>query len=147
MTTKAPKKAAKAKDIDDDDDSKPDLARRERAVLALLTTTTIIEAAELTGVHERTLRRWLSRPDFADLVASARRQSLAQASTRLVAGAGTAANVLLAIAEDKQAPHAARASAARTVLEMARGFVEIEDLDRRLRAIEDAAAAKAEETA
>ena len=110
--------------------------RRERLVLALLATPTIKAAAEVAGVPERTAHRWLHEPDFAALVADARRHVLTQACTRLVSSCSTAADVLREVACDSSAPPAARVTAARTILEMARGFVDVDDIGRRLATLE-----------
>lgn len=114
--------------------------RRERLVLALLATPTIKAAADVAGVPERTAHRWLREPDFAALVADARRHVLTQACTRLVSTCSTAADVLRDVACDGSAPAAARVTAARTILELARGFVEVDDIARRLAILEAAAA-------
>jgi hypothetical protein len=50
-------------------------ARHDRAIQSLLTSTSIRQAAERAGLHERTLRRWLADPLFADRLAVAQRES------------------------------------------------------------------------
>jgi len=138
MTKKNTTADTAAEDVDDPNaTTAAGLGRRERAILAMLSTPTLRAAADVSGVPERTLRRWLTEPDFAELLAQARKQSVVHASTRLVAACGSAAEVLVAVAEDTGAPPAARVSAARTVLEMARGFVVLEDLEARLRRVEE----------
>lgn len=126
---------------DHDDDGGADTAaasgnRRERLVLALLASPTIKAAAEVAGVPERTAHRWLRETDFGYTVAVARRHVLAQACTRLVATCGTATDVLRDVACDTSAPAAARVTAARTILELARGLVDVDHIDDRLSALE-----------
>jgi hypothetical protein len=59
------------------------LTRQEQAVAALLTEPTIEAAARKAGVSERTLKEWLTRPDFAAAYGAARREVLAHAVARL----------------------------------------------------------------
>jgi hypothetical protein len=128
---------AEARHADDEADTVATSGnRRERLVLALLATPTIKAAADVAGVPERTAHRWLREADFAALVADARRHVLTQACTRLVSSCSTAADVLRDVACDGSAPAAARVTAARTILEMARGFVDVDDIGRRLAALE-----------
>ena len=133
---------------DHDDDGAADQAaasgnRRERLVLALLASPTIKAAAEVAGVPERTAHRWLRETDFGYTVAVARRHVLAQACTRLVATCGTATDVLRDVACDTSAPAAARVTAARTILELARGLVDVDHIDDRLSALEAAVSRRA----
>lgn len=114
-------------------------ARFGEAVTALLTEKTIKAAASKVGVHERTLRRWLEREDFAAAIRAARRQQIAQAATGLAASAPTFIATLTSIAEDGKAPHASRVAAARAGLELARGFIETDDLADRIAQLEAAA--------
>jgi hypothetical protein len=133
-------------DHDDEADADPMAPsgnRRERLVLALLATPTIKAAAEVAGVPERTAHRWLREPDFGYTVAVARRHVLAQACTRLVATCGTATDVLRDVACDTSAPAAARVTAARTILELARGLVDVDHIDDRLAALEAAVSRQA----
>jgi hypothetical protein len=112
------------------DDDAPLLARDVRfnaAVDAMITERTLNAAATKAGISARTLRRWLSNPAFAAAVREARRHALAATSTALVAATTTATDALVTIAEDKEAPHAARVQAARALLDHARGFVEVDD--------------------
>lgn len=135
----APDTEADRDDAEDLDPVAPSGNRRERLVLALLATPTIKAAAEVAGVPERTAHRWLREADFGALVADARRHVLAQACTRLVSSCSTAADVLRDVACDSSAPAAARVTAARTILELARGFVDVDDIGRRLATLEAAA--------
>jgi hypothetical protein len=54
-------------------------ARHDRAVAALLSSTSIRQAADRAGVGERTLRRWLREPLFADRLAVAQREAQQEA--------------------------------------------------------------------
>jgi hypothetical protein len=65
--------------------------KMEEAIQALLMQDTILGAAEAVGIGEKTLRRWLKRPDFREAYDEARkrlfdpmRYSLAQAAPKAV---------------------------------------------------------------
>ncbi len=49
--------------------------REEAAIRALMTNPTVEAAAVATGVGQSTLRRWLSRPEFASRLARAQRDA------------------------------------------------------------------------
>jgi hypothetical protein len=70
--------------------------KQERGIAALLTAGTPTRAAAEAGVNERTLRRWLKEPAFAQAYAEARRQCLEVALTRLQEATGQAAVNLVA---------------------------------------------------
>ncbi|SRR6266849_3175917 len=57
--------------------------RQEAAVAALLTAPTITEAAQVVGVAESTLRRWLAEPEFQAAYQEARQQAVSMAVGRL----------------------------------------------------------------
>lgn len=53
------------------------------AIRALLRTSTVAQAAELAGVPERTLQRWLSRPGFVSEYYAAGRAEIEESRRRL----------------------------------------------------------------
>ena len=114
--------------------------RQELAIVALLQHPTIGQAAELAGVCEKTLRRWLRQPDFRRQYREARGHLLDAAIGQLQKASGAAVAVLLSIAEDVLTPPAVRVSAARAILTTAIAGAEMIDLDERLTAIEEALA-------
>ena len=61
---------------------------KEKALIALLESASIIEAAEASGLSEKTLRRYLEEKEFSDEYATARRQIVENA----IAGLQQAAN-------------------------------------------------------
>ena len=132
----SPKPGEPGAHVEDADPVSPADLRQGRAIVALLASPTIKAAAEEVGIHERTLRDWLKREDFAEAVRVARRQTLAQASTRLVASTTAASDALVAVLEDADAPHASKVAAAKAILEHARGFVELDDALEGMRALE-----------
>jgi len=114
--------------------------RQERAIASLLAHATIKEAAEACGASERSVRRWLTLPAFADALGVARREAFGLAVGRLQAIACEAVDVLYRVMRDSESPPATRVAAARSILEFAREGLELDDLQRRLGEIEAAVA-------
>ena len=114
-------------------------AKQEAAVIALLTARSVEEAARTTDVPARTLHRWLQEPLFQAACRKARRADSAQADTRLLQAKGPAVSTLLRIMVDAKAPAATRLRAADSVLNHVRQALEIEDVEARLAALEQAA--------
>ena len=56
---------------------------KEKALTALLESASIIEAAQTSGLSEKTLRRYLEEKEFSDEYAEARRQIVESAVTGL----------------------------------------------------------------
>jgi hypothetical protein len=116
----------------------PKLTRRqESALAALMAQPTIKGAADLCGVAEVTLRRWLSDDDlFRRRYRTARRELVEQGLKHLQAATSTAAKCLWQICRGEDLPPAPRVSAARTVIQFAlRGLEEI-DLANRIEHVE-----------
>ncbi len=110
--------------------------RQERAIGALLTAPTIVQAAQETGISERTLRRWTTQPAFQSELRRARRQALGRAVGRLQQVAERAVDALDQVMQDEKASPANRVSAARTALRFACHGAEIDDFEERLSALE-----------
>lgn len=102
--------------------------REDVALAALLTESSIARAATVAGVSEGTLLRWLADPSFKARHHEARRAVLDQAVSQLQRAASAAVATLAAIAEDVDAPSAARVSAAKTILDQAFRGLEVLDL-------------------
>jgi len=102
--------------------------KRESAIAALLTCSTVAEAASSCGVAESTLRRWLKDQEFARSYRKERGRML-EATLNLLRHKSVAAVLTLAdIAADANAPHTARVSAARGIIELALRGTEIEEM-------------------
>jgi hypothetical protein len=112
--------------------------KQEHGIAALLTEPSITKAAEKAGVTERTLHRWLGDPAFAAAYRQARREAVGQATARLQQIATHAVTVLLRVMADTKTPASVRVAAAKTVLEFAIKAVELEDIEARLAALEEA---------
>jgi hypothetical protein len=107
---------------------------RERALAALLASRTIGEAALICSISERTLRSWLAQPDFADAFRRERQRLLDHATTRMVAALDKAVSVLVDNL-DEESPGERRQNAT-ALLDRATAGVELQDLLRRVEALE-----------
>lgn len=111
-------------------------ARQALALSALLTHASLKEAAEASGVGERTLFRYLRDAYFAAIYQRARHEQLAQAVATLQIKASEAVNVLLQIATNEQEKATARVAAARAIVDGALKASELENIENRLTALE-----------
>jgi hypothetical protein len=114
--------------------------KQEDAIAALLTQRNVEEAARAAGIGVRTLLRWLKLPEFQTAYRQARREAFGQAVARLQQGTSAAATTLLKIMIDPNAPASVRVRAADSVFNHAAQAIEIEDIEARLAALEQAAA-------
>ena len=113
--------------------------RQEQSITALLVQGSLQAAAEVSGIHEKTLRRWL-RDDavFQMAYREARRQVVQQAIVQVQQATGEAVETLRKVMQAVDAPASAKVSAAKTILETAIKAVELEDLEARIVALEAA---------
>jgi hypothetical protein len=112
--------------------------KQEDAIAALLTQRNVEEAARAAGIGVRTLLRWLKLPQFQNAYRQARREAFGQAVSRLQQGTA-AATTLLKIMIDPAAPASVRVRAADSVFNHAAKAIEIEDIEARVAALEQAA--------
>ena len=124
--------------------TKPDktghLDRKQvQAVAALLSQPTILAAAETVGVNEVTIRRWLKDAGFAEAYREACRQVVDSAMGTLQAACVEAVNTLRNVMGDADAPASSRVTAARAVLDSALKARELQDVEERIAALEEAA--------
>ena len=113
--------------------------KQEEAIAALLTQRNIDEAAKSIGVAPKTLLRWLKIPEFQTAYREARRAAVAQSSARLQQATSAAVSTLLKIMVDPNAPPSTRVRAADSILDHAKQAIEIEDVEIRVAALEQAA--------
>ncbi|HEX4133081.1 MAG TPA: hypothetical protein VHY84_00560 [Bryobacteraceae bacterium] len=113
--------------------------KKEEAIVALLTQRNIEEAAKSIGIGTQTLLRWLKIPEFDKAYREARRAAYGQATARLQQATGAAVSTLLKIMVDTNAPPSTRVRAADSVLDHAKQAIEIEDVEVRVAALEQAA--------
>jgi hypothetical protein len=113
--------------------------KQEDAIAALLTQRNVEEAARAADIGVRTLLRWLKLPQFQNAYRQARREAFGQAVSRLQQGTAAAATTLLKIMIDPAAPASVRVRAADSVFNHAAKAIEIEDIEARVAALEQAA--------
>jgi hypothetical protein len=114
-------------------------SKREAAILALLTARSIEDAARTANVPPRTLHRWILEPEFDAAYRKARRAAFSQSTARLQQATSAAVSTLLKIMVDAGAPPSVRVRAADSVLDHAKQAIEIEDVEVRVAALEQAA--------
>lgn len=107
--------------------------RQRRAIEALLSTKSTSEAATVCGVGARTIERWKRDQTFRDAFRAASRDRLAETVGRLRGAASEAVNALRDALSDERVSN--RIRAASVLLETA-VKVEIDDLARRVEALE-----------
>jgi hypothetical protein len=114
--------------------------KMEDAIAALLSQRSIDDAARVAGIGARTLLRWLKLPEFDAAYREARRKAFSQSIARLQQGSAAAATTLLKVMLDASTPQSTRVRAAESVLNHAAKAIEIEDIEARVAALEQAAA-------
>jgi transposase-like protein len=113
--------------------------KQEEAIAALLTQRNVDEAAKSIGVSPKTLLRWMQIPEFDTAYRKARRAAFSQSTARLQQATSAAVSTLLKIMVDTGAPPSVRVRAADSVLDHAKQAIEIEDVEVRVAALEQAA--------
>lgn len=110
--------------------------RQRRAIAALLQSRTAAEAAQVIGVTDRTLRRWLADERFVSALRAAEADLIEQAARRLAQLAGVAIDALIDVLNDTEAPPAPRVSAANVSLSQLFKVRELHDLEQRIARLE-----------
>ena len=113
--------------------------KKEEAIAALLNQRSIEEAARVAGIGYKTLLRWMQIPEFQEALRKARRDAVAQSTARLQQATSAAATTLLKVMVDPATPASTRVRAAESVINHAQKAIEIEDIQVRLAALEQAA--------
>jgi len=108
----------------------------ERAVAALLTKPTIRAAARECGVSSRTLQRVMKQPEFESAYRDARRALVREATAKLTANSGRAADILRKVFDDRKAAASARVSAAVSTVRLCLEGYELEELEARIANLE-----------
>ena len=117
-------------------------AKQERALVALLDCGETKRAAEVAGVAEVTLWRWLQTEDFRTRYRAARRDLVETAIAQLQSDCTVAARVLREVAEDKTAPASSRVAAAKAIIETSVEGVELMELQERIERLEELSASQ-----
>jgi hexokinase len=118
-------------------------SKQASALASLLAGSTIEQAAASARVNPATVYRWLQQEAFRQQYQQARRQVVERAASSIQQAATEAVQVMTTIMLDKGAAPSVRLRAAQTVYEQATKWVEIEDVQQRLEALESAARGKA----
>jgi transposase-like protein len=112
--------------------------KKEQAIIALLSQRNIEEAAKSIEVAPNTLLRWLREPGFDAAYREARRSAFAQSVSRLQQASTAAVTTVLKIMVDPLTPASVRLRAADIVLDRTGKAIELEDIEARLAALEQA---------
>jgi len=113
--------------------------KKEEAIAALLTQRNVEEAARSIQIAPKTLLRWMEVPEFQKAYRDARRLAFGQSIARLQQASTAAVSTLLKIMVDPATPPSTRVRAADSVLDHAKQAIEIEDVEVRVAALEQAA--------
>jgi hypothetical protein len=113
--------------------------KKEDAIVALLSSRSIEDAARACSTPVRTLYRWLAEAEFDAAYRTARRKAYGQSVARLQQASTAAATTLLKVMVDTATPASTRVRAAEHILTHAAKAIEIEDIEARLSALEQAA--------
>jgi hypothetical protein len=111
--------------------------KQAKGIQALLSADTIDKAAELTGVTRNTLYRWLKDDFFVHVLNQAKRQLVQYSILKLQQAAKDAVKTLNDICKDTKASPAARVSAAREILNNTLKSIELEEIESRLKSLEE----------
>jgi hypothetical protein len=110
----------------------------EKAVSALLSEKTIERAAKKCHVTRQTMHRWLKDAEFRTAYLEAKAEMLRTATRSLTRNSAKAAEVLAKIFSGKPKPNqSANVSAATATLRLALDAFALEDLEERLRKLEN----------
>lgn len=114
--------------------------KKEEAIVALLTQSNIEGAARSIGIAPATLVRWMKDSEFDAAYRAAKRTAFGQAIARLQQGTSAAATTLLKVMIDSSTPASVRVRAADSIFSHAAKAIEIEEIEARVAALEQAAA-------
>lgn len=106
------------------------------ALTELLGGKSVRAAAKAAGVDPATVHRWLHDPTFRAAQQSGRRQLTQQALSQLQSITETAIGVVKELMLDKGKPASVRLRAAQIVIEATVKWLELEDFEARLAALE-----------
>ena len=112
--------------------------KKEAAIAALLTHRNVDEAAQAAGVGATTLWRWLRLPQFQAEYRKARRDAFSQSIARLQQGTSAAATTLLKTMIDPGTSASVKVRVAEAIFHHAAKAIEIEDIEARVSAMEQA---------
>lgn len=112
--------------------------KKHKALEALLTNSTRRAAAQAAGIDEKTLRGYLEDEEFLKEYRHAFTAMIEETTRAAQMAQAPALATLRSICEDTEAPPMARISAARCILDVGMKMTELNDIELRLEALEDA---------
>jgi hypothetical protein len=113
--------------------------KKEQAVAALLTQPNIDSAARSVGISPNTLLNWMKVPEFDAAYRAAKRAAYGQAIARLQQAMPLAVQTMLKVLVDPNTPASVRVRAAEVIANHSHKAIEIEDVEARVAALEEAA--------
>jgi hypothetical protein len=113
--------------------------KKEEAIVALLTYRTTEEAARSVKIAAKTLLRWQKEPEFAAALRAAKRSAFDQSLARLHYLSGAAISTLGKVMMDPATPPSTKVRAADSIWSHTVKAIELEDIEARLAALEQAA--------
>jgi len=102
--------------------------KKAKAVQLLAQGLSPVEVADKVGVSDRTVRRWVKRPEVAAALRELQQEALHGSARRLRALAQHATDALGHVLKSPHTPPAVRVSSARVILEFVVRLEEIEKL-------------------
>ena len=112
--------------------------KKEDPIVALLNHRNI-EAASAIGISARTLYRWQKEPEFDAAYRQAKRAAFSQSIARLHQMSSAAVSTLGKVMVDPKTPPATKVRAADSIINHTTKAIEIEDIEARVAALEQAA--------
>jgi phage terminase small subunit len=109
---------------------------KQRFVQALITHGSIAKAAEAAGISKRTALRYMKDENVRQMLLELQQETLRAVCQRALDEMMHALSVLVDIANDITAPHSARVSAARTIIDAATKLYDVANLSERVRTLE-----------
>lgn len=110
--------------------------KQQKALAALLTNPTKEAAAKAAGIESKTLRRYLTDPEFQAEYQKAVSGMIEDAATQARQSLNPALSCLREIVEDGEETATARIQAARSILEYGLRLTEIADIMKQLEELE-----------
>ena len=108
----------------------------EQTIQALLTSPTVGKAAEMAGVSETSIRKWLKEPDFRRKYRETRQNMFETAMGSVQAKLQEGVSVMWKLVMDEATPATARVQAFRCLTEMAFRGQDLSELESRIEQLE-----------
>ena len=110
----------------------------ERIAQAMFEHGSVQKAAAALDMSQVTVWRWTQKPEFQAACREVRREALSRSGSRLLHGSSAAAATMVKVMLDPSAPPSVRLHAAESVMQHAEKTFELEDVDVRLKRLEQA---------